>query len=255
MYELNGKAALVTGGSRGIGAATAILLAEHGADVAISYVSRPDLAAKVAKAIEAKGRRALAVQSDVTDADGCAKFVDRVAATFGRLDVLFNNAGGPAPGNIDPESDNPATLDTWHRAVATHVNGPFYCTRAAIPHMKKQGGGVIINMASVAAHRGAPGIIAYQTVKSTVLGFTRGCARDLADLNIRVNCVSPGLIQTDFHARMTDEQRQHILKNRIPLHRIGTPEHIALAVLQLITNDYITGENLTIDAGLISRIA
>ena len=199
--DLRNKVALVTGASRGIGAATARLLAANGAGVAVNYVTRPDRAEQVVREIQSAGGRALAIQADVSAPAQVQRMVEHVVKELGRLDVLVNNAGGPAPGSIES-----VTEETWRRAIAVHLDGPFHCTRAAIPHMKQQGEGAIVNISSVAGIRGCPGAIAYQTVKCAILAFTRGLARDLADYNIRVNCVSPGIIRTDFHAAMTEEQ-------------------------------------------------
>jgi NAD(P)-dependent dehydrogenase (short-subunit alcohol dehydrogenase family) len=248
--ELKNKLALITGASRGIGAATAKLLAANGAAVGVNYVTRPDKAEQVVRDIAAAGGKAFAIQADVSDPAQAERMVERAVKELGRLDVLVNNAGGPAPGSIES-----VTLETWRRAIAVHVDGPFYCTRAAIPYMKKQGEGAIVNISSVAGLRGCAGTIAYQTVKCAVLAFTRGLARDLAEYNIRVNCVSPGIIRTDFHAKMTEEQKKFNLDKRIPLHREGKPEDVAEAILLLVRNDYMTGENVVVDAGLTMRIA
>jgi NAD(P)-dependent dehydrogenase (short-subunit alcohol dehydrogenase family) len=248
--ELKGKVALITGASRGIGAATARLLAARGASVGVNYVTRPDLAEKVVAEIRLGGGRAIALEADVADKSQVHDMVQRVVAEFGRLDALVNNAGGPAHGTIET-----VTEETWRSAIAVHLDGPFYCTRAAIPHMKRNGEGAIVNLSSVAGIRGCPGSVAYQTVKCGIQAFTRGCARDLADFNIRVNCVSPGIIRTDFHARMTEEQKKFNLEKRVPLHREGRPDQIAEVILMLITNDYITGESFVVDGGLTMRIA
>jgi NAD(P)-dependent dehydrogenase (short-subunit alcohol dehydrogenase family) len=226
------------------------LLAANGAAVGVNYVTRPDKAEQVVRDIAAAGGKAFAIQADVSDPAQAERMVERAVKELGRLDVLVNNAGGPAPGSIES-----VTLETWRRAIAVHVDGPFYCTRAAIPYMKKQGEGAIVNISSVAGLRGCAGTIAYQTVKCAVLAFTRGLARDLAEYNIRVNCVSPGIIRTDFHAKMTEEQKKFNLDKRIPLHREGKPEDVAEAILLLVRNDYMTGENVVVDAGLTMRIA
>jgi NAD(P)-dependent dehydrogenase (short-subunit alcohol dehydrogenase family) len=248
--ELKGKVALVTGASKGIGAATARLLAAHGAAVGVNYNTSPAAAEQVVAQIRAAGGKAIAIQADVSDKAQVDRMVERLVAEFGRLDVLVNNAGGPAHGTIEK-----VTEETWRRAIAIHLDGPFYCTRAALPHMKKQKEGAIVNISSVAGIRGCPGTVAYQTVKCAVLAFTRACARDLADSNIRVNCVSPGIVRTDFHAAMTEEQKKFNLANRIPLHREGRPDQVAEAILFLVRNDLMTGESIVIDAGLTMRIA
>ncbi len=248
--NLKGKVALVTGASRGIGAATAGLLAARGAAVGVNYVAQSALADKVVNDIRSAGGRALAIRADVSDKAQAQRMVDGVVAEFGRLDILVNNAGGPAPGAIET-----VTEDTWRRAIAVHLDGAFFCSRAAIPHLKKNGEGAIVHLSSVAGLRGCPGNVAYQVVKCAIQALTRGMARDLADYNIRVNCVSPGIIRTDFHAAMTEEQKKFNLEKRIPLHREGRPHQVAEAILLLIANDYITGENIVVDAGLTMRIA
>jgi len=225
-------------------------LAAKGACVGVNYATRPDLAEKVVNEIKAAGGSAIALQADVSDKAQVQQMIERVVAGFGRLDVLVNNAGGPAHGTIET-----VTEETWRRAIAVHLDGAFYCTRAAIPHLKKNGEGAIVNLSSVAGIRGCPGNVTYQLVKCAIQAFTRGCARDLGDYNIRVNCVSPGIIRTDFHAAMTEEQKKFNLEKRIPLHREGKPEQVAEAILLLVTNDYITGENIVVDAGLTMRIA
>ncbi len=248
--ELEGKVALVTGSSRGMGAATAKLLASNGVAVGINYLSRSDLAEQVIGEIHAMGGKAVAIRADVSRRKEAYELVKEVVESLGRLDILVNNAGGPAPGSIQEVSE-----ETWHKAIALHLDGPFYCTRAALPYLKRSGGGAIINLASVAALRGIHGAVAYQTVKGAILTFTMSLALELAPFHIRVNCVSPGVIRTDFHSSMTPERKSWNEKYRIPLHREGRPEEVANAILFLIKNDYITGENVVIDGGLSKWMA
>jgi NAD(P)-dependent dehydrogenase (short-subunit alcohol dehydrogenase family) len=139
--------------------------------------------------------------------------------------------------------------------MAVHVDALFHLCKAAIPHLKRQAEGAIITIASSAAIRGVPGAIAYATAKGAVPQFTRCLARDLADFNIRVNCVAPGVIRTRFHDDMPPERKKLNLEQRIPLHREGTAEQVADVVGLLVTNDYLTGETIVIDGGLTSRIA
>jgi len=248
--ELKDAVALVTGGSRGIGAATALALAREGAMVGVNYQSNADAANKVVGQIQALGRKAVAVRADVANGDQVRAMVTQVVSALGPVDVLINNAGGPIPGTIDQ-----ITEKVWWQGLAVHLDGPFHCTRAVVESMKQRRRGVIINVSSVAALRGAPGNFAYQTVKAAIQGFTRGLARDLADCNVRVNCISPGLIDTDFHAALPAEKKQMFCDVRVPLHRFGTPGEVADAIVTLVRNDYVTGENLTIDGGLTMRIA
>ena len=248
--ELTGKAVLVTGGTMGLGEAIAVELARGGADVAIAARNLDEPAENVRQAVESLGRRCLAIAADFCRADGCARAVEQTASEFGRLDVLVHNAGGPSPGKIDE-----ITAEQWRQTMDLHVNANFYLVKAALPHLRKHGEGCIITVSSTAGVRGVPGAIAYATAKGAIPQFTRSLARDLADDNIRVNCVAPGVIRTRFHADMTPERKELNLKHRIPLHREGTPQQVADVVAMLVTNDYITGETVVIDGGLTSRIA
>ncbi|MSR64873.1 MAG: SDR family oxidoreductase [Verrucomicrobiae bacterium] len=242
--------ALVTGSSRGIGAATALALARAGAHVGVNYQSNAAAANSVVEQIKAIGRKAIAVKADVSDGDQVRGLVAHVVSALGPIDILINNAGGSIPGTIDQ-----ITEKAWWQGLAVHLDGPFHSTRAVVESMKQRRRGVIVNLSSVAALRGAPGNFAYQTVKAAIQGFTRGLARDLAEFGIRVNCISPGLIDTDFHAALPPEKKQLFCDLRVPLHRFGTPEEVADAILTLVQNDYVTGENLTVDGGLTMRIA
>ena len=248
--DLNGKVALVTGGTMGLGEAIAIELARRGADVAIAARNLGEPAEAVRRAIESVGRRCLTIAADFGLADDCTRAVEQAAQEFGRLDVLVHNAGGPSPGRIDE-----VTPEQWRLTMDLHVNANFYLVKAALPHLRKQGEGCIITVSSTAGIRGVPGAIAYATAKGAIPQFTRSLARDLADDNIRVNCVAPGVIRTRFHADMTPERKELNLRHRIPLHREGTPEQVAEVVALLVTCDYITGETIVIDGGLTSRIA
>jgi NAD(P)-dependent dehydrogenase (short-subunit alcohol dehydrogenase family) len=247
--NLNGKVALVTGGTLGIGAAVVRDLARRGADVAIS--ARHLAAAADALKIELQKleRRCLLVAGDMAKPADCTAAVETTARELGRLDILVHNAGGPSPGKIED-----ITPEQWHATIDLHVNACFYLCRAALPHLRRAKEGAIITVSSTAGIRGVPGAIAYATAKGAIPQFTRALARDVADDNIRVNCVAPGVIRTRFHDDMTEERKQNNLKNRIPLHREGTPEQVAEVVGLLVTNDYITGETYVIDGGLTMRI-
>jgi NAD(P)-dependent dehydrogenase (short-subunit alcohol dehydrogenase family) len=248
--ELTGKVALVTGGTLGIGAAIVVDLARQGADVAVVARNLGQPANDLQQQVEALGRRILLFTGDMALADDCAAAVEKTASHFGRLDVLVHNAGGPSPGKIDEIS-----AEQWRSTMDLHVNANFYLAKAALPHLKAHGEGCIITVSSTAGIRGVPGAIAYATAKGAIPQFTRSLARDLADFNIRVNCVAPGVIRTRFHEDMTPERKELNLKHRIPLHREGTAEQVAEVVRLLVTNDYITGETVVIDGGLTSRIA
>lgn len=248
--NLTNKTALVTGGTMGIGAAISTELAKRGADLAIVARNLGDEAHQIEQQIEAAGRRCLLIQGDMAIAAECARVVNETAAHFGRLDVLVHNAGGPAFGKTEE-----VTPELWEHTLALHVSANFYLTKAALPHLRKNGEGAILMISSSAGVRGVPGAIAYATAKGALPQMARCLARDLADDNIRVNVVAPGVIRTRFHKDMTAERKEHNLKHRIPLHREGTAEQVADVALFLITNDYITGETVVIDGGLTSRIA
>jgi len=247
--NLSGKCALVTGGTKGIGAATALGLAGKGADVAI--VSRHDDsdARSVLKAIGNLGRACTMITADMAKAEDARRAVEETVESLGGLDVLVHNAGGGAPGFLTEVPE-----ETWYYAFDVHVHAAFHLCRAAIPHLKERGEGAIVLLSSVAALRGFPGAIAYGVVKGALVQFARGLARELADDNIRVNGVAPGIIRTAFHAAMTPEQERNNLDNRIPLHTFGNAEQVADVILLLAENDYITGETYTIDGGLTMRM-
>jgi NAD(P)-dependent dehydrogenase (short-subunit alcohol dehydrogenase family) len=248
--NLTGKTALITGGTLGIGAAIAVDLARRGANISIAARNLGEPAEVIAAHIQSLGRRVLVQAGDMARAEDCAAVVERTVEHLGRLDVLVHNAGGPSPGKIEE-----VTPDQWRYTMDLHVNANYYLARAALPHLRKHGEGCIITVSSTAGIRGVPGAIAYATAKGALPQFTRSLARDLADDNIRVNCVAPGVIRTRFHDDMTPARKELNLKHRIPLHREGTPEQVAEVVALLVTNDYITGETIVIDGGLTSRIA
>ncbi len=248
--DLHNKVALVTGGTKGIGAATAIAYAQAGANVAIVGRHHDGDAKQVIAAIEKLGRRGVFVQADCAKPAEATACVEKAAAALGPIDVLFHSAGGPVNGGLFD-----LTPEMWHEAFAIHVHAIFFLCRAAIPAMRKKREGAIILMSSTAGLRGVWTNVAYQAVKGAIPQLTRALAREFADDNIRVNCVCPGIIRTRFHDPMTAEQKEINLKNRIPLHREGTSEQVATAIRELTTNDYITGESVVIDGGLTMRIA
>ncbi len=248
--KLEGKVALITGGTRGIGAATALVLAERGADVALVGRHDDDEARQVAARIEKLGRRSALILADMSRPEDATRAVEETARQLGSPGVLVHSAGGPVPGSlleISPEA--------WQAAFDVHVHAVFYLCRAAVPAMRQKKEGAIVLISSVAGIRGVPFAPAYQVVKGALPQFARAAAREFADDNIRVNVVAPGVIRTRFHANMTPETKQHNLENRIPLHREGTPEQVAHLIAEVVVNDYITGETLVIDGGLTMRIA
>ena len=243
MTHLTNKVALVTGGSRGIGAAIARRLAHDGADVALTYVSAPDRANAVAAEIDAAGRRGLAIHADSAHPAAVAAAVDRTAAELGRLDILVNNAGIFIP---SPFEDS--TLDEVDRMWAVNVRAVIVASQAAVKHMTD--GGRIINIGSCLAERVAsPGLTLYAMSKAALVGLTKGLARDLGPRGITVNCVEPGPIDTDMNPATgpgADDQRRSTA-----LGRYGTPDDIAAMVAHLAgeAGRNITGAQILIDGG------
>lgn len=248
--NLQGKVALVTGGTRGIGAASAILLAEAGADVAIVGRRADDEAMQTKQRIESTGRRCELLSAHCGDRQSNTQCVRDTVDRLGSVDVLVHSAGGPVNGGL--LELNP---DDWYAAFDCHVHAIFHLCREAIPVMQKKKEGAIILISSTAGIRGIHTNIAYQVVKGALPQFTRALAREFANDNIRVNCVAPGVVRTAFHAKMSPEQKKLNLEHRIPLHREGTPEQVATVIRELVTNDYMTGETVVIDGGLTMRIA
>jgi NAD(P)-dependent dehydrogenase (short-subunit alcohol dehydrogenase family) len=242
--NLQGKRALITGGTKGIGAAIAIDLARQGAHVAINGRHHDQDASDTKRAIEAAGRKCEVVVADVAHQEDAERAVREAANALGGVDVLVHCAGGPSWGTIDK-----CPPEQWHATFAVHVDAAYYLCRAVLPLMRAKREGAIILVSSVAGIRGVPNAIAYATVKGAILQFTRSLARDVADDNIRVNCVAPGVIRTRFHESMTPEAKAHNLAVRIPLHREGTPQDVAEAVRLLVTNEFITGEAIVVDGG------
>lgn len=248
--DLRGKVCLVTGGTSGIGAATALRLAQAGAHIA--NVSRSKVSEDPegpGPALEAHGATVRFLTADVADPAACRGCVDEVIREFGRLDILVHSAGGAVPGGLYAVTD-----ESWMNAFAVHVHSVFHLTRAAAPYMAKQGEGAIVLLGSAAGLRGCLGALAYGVVKGVLPQFARNLARELADQRIRVNCVSPGVIRTPFQDFLTPEQAANNIKNRIPLHREGSPQDVANLIVSLIENDFITGENIVIDGGMTMRI-
>jgi NAD(P)-dependent dehydrogenase (short-subunit alcohol dehydrogenase family) len=250
LMNLSDKVALVTGGTRGIGAATAIALAREGANVSIVARRSDNEANAVRQAIIALGRRCEIIQADCGQPEDAARCVRDTEAKLGMVDVLVHSAGGPVNGGLFD-----LTPEQWQSAFDVHVHAVFHLCRAAIPAMRAKKEGSIILISSTAGLRGIVTNVAYQVAKGALPQFTRALAREFANDNIRVNCVAPGVVRTDFHKTMSEEQRRVNLDHRIPLHREGTSEQVAELILTLVKNDYITGETMTIDGGLTMRIA
>ena len=247
--NLQGKACLITGGTKGIGAATAIEFAKLGADIAIAGRHDDAEAKKTVAAVKATGRKCQLILGDMAKPQAAQAAVDQTIAALGGIDVLVHSAGGLVPGGLLE-----LTPEAWHAGFDVHVHAVFYLCRAAVPHMKARKEGSIVLISSSAGKRAIRTNVAYQAVKGALPQLTRALAFELADFNIRVNCVAPGVIRTAFHANMPPEVKENNLKNRIPLHREGTIEQVASLIREMATNEYITGETFSIDGGLTMRI-
>lgn len=249
MIDLTGKVALVTGGSRGIGAACCRLLARAGCDVAINYRRRADRALAVAKDIEAEGRRAVQVPADVMNPLQVSVIVERVVRDLGGLDILVNNAGIWVEGAIETLTDA-----DWARMIGVNLSGSFHLCRAAVPAMRARGGGSIVNVTSTAGQRGEAFHAHYAASKGGILALTKSLAVELAPHGIRVNAVSPGWIRTDMtEPFLTPERIGDSLKEPIPLGRPGMPEDVAGPVVFLCSNlaAHITGATINVNGGAV----
>jgi len=244
MGRLDGKTALVTGASRGIGRAIALELAREGARVAVNYQSNDAKAQEVADEIGKCGGKCLLVKANLADPKEARAMVKRVADQFTHLDVLVNNAG------ITRDKLLPRMTDEdWLEVIQTNLNAMFFCTSAAIPIMTAQSYGRIINISSINGQVGAIGQANYSASKGGIFAFTRTAALELAKSGITVNAIAPGFTQTDMFAKVP-EAIQTQIKARIPLGRFAQPEEIAKAVVYLVADgDYITGQQININGG------
>ena len=248
--DLRGKVCLITGGTKGIGAATALLFAKRGANVAIVGRDLEDPEVRDTRTrLELASGKSLVIRGDIANHEDAESAVARTIDELGGIDVLVHSAGGPVPGGILEITPN-----DWYRAFDVHVHAVFHLCRAAVPHMKMQRRGAIVLVSSVAGIRGLKTNVAYQAVKGAIPQLTRALAYELADDDIRVNCVAPGVIRTAFHKNMPDEVKKNNLENRLPLHTEGTGDQVASLIRELVENEYLTGETFTIDGGLTMRI-
>ncbi len=243
MSEHKGKAAVVTGGSRGIGKAIVLTLAAAGFNVAFSYASNQAAAEEVEKAAKTFGVEVLAVKADAADAEQAQALVEQAHKQFGRIDALVNNAG-IAKDNLLMRMSN----EDWDKVLDTNLSGAFYTSRAVARIMLKQRSGAIINLSSVVGVFGNAGQANYAASKAGLIGFTKSLAKELGSRSVTANVIAPGFIETD----MTESVPKEKLLEHIPLGRLGEPEDIAKTVLFLITSgSYITGQVIHVDGGLV----
>ena len=247
MIDLTGKIAIVTGGSRGIGRAIVLRLASQGADVAFSYRGNAAAAQDTAAAVEALGRRALAVQGDVSDPVAAEGVVAAALAAFGRVDILVNNAGITRDDLIMRMS-----VESWREVLETNLFGAFYTIKAVTRPMLKARSGRIINITSVSGQAGQTGQANYSAAKAGLIGLTKATARELASRGITSNAVAPGFVLTELTQDLPEALMTELLA-RTPLGRLGTTDEIAAAVAFLASDEaaFITGQVLAIDGGLV----
>ena len=244
---LSGKVAFVTGASRGIGRAIAVRLAQDGAKVALNFASNISKAETVKSEIESFGGEAMLVQGDVADFETVTALIKQVVDTWGRLDILINNAGITRDNLLLKMS-----VDDFDRVISTNLKGVFNCTKAVTKLMMKQRGGRIVNMSSVVALKGNISQTNYAAAKAGIIGFTKSAARELASRGVTVNAVAPGLINTDMTAALSEKVKEVMLQE-IPAGRMGTPDDVANAVAFLVSDQaaYITGQVLSVDGGMV----
>jgi len=245
--DLSGKTALVTGGARDIGRAVVLALAANGAGVVINYRSSGDRAQQLVDQVKEGGGDAVAVGADVATQSGVDKVIEAALDFGGSIDILVNNAGGMLARKKLEEIDE----SFWDAVMALNLRSVFLVTRAAVPHMSE--GSAIVNLSSLAARDGGGGgALAYSAAKGGVLTLTRGLSKELAPRRIRVNCVSPGLIDTTFHDTFTSPEVRKAVASRTTIGREGRPEDVANAVLFLASeaSSYINGESIEINGGL-----
>ena len=244
--NLSGKVAFVTGASRGIGRAIALRLAKDGAKVALNFASNSAKAEEVKAEIEASGGEAMLVQGDVAKFEVVTELIKKVVDTWGRLDILINNAGITRDNLLLKMSE-----EDFDKVISTNLKGVFNCTKAVTKLMMKQRGGRIVNMSSVVGLKGNISQANYAAAKAGIIGFTKSAARELASRGVTVNAVAPGFINTDMTAALSEKVKE-VMMQEIPAGRMGTPEDVANAVAFLVSDEaaYITGQVLSVDGGM-----
>src|SRR3954470_13348536 len=247
MIDLTGKSAVVTGGSRGIGRAIVLRLAEQGADVCFSYVSNEAAAQETTAEVEKFGRKALAVQANVTQPEAAEMLIKAALEAFGKVDILVNNAGITRDDLIMRMSP-----ENWRDVLETNLFGASWTLKAVTRPMLRAKSGRIIQISSVSGQAGQMGQANYSSAKAGLIGLTKAAARELASRGITVNAVAPGFVLTELTQDLNDDLKSPIIE-RTPLGRLGTPEEIAYAVAFLASEEaaYITGQVLAVDGGLV----
>lgn len=245
--KLQGKVAIITGGDSGIGRSVAVLFAREGADVAILYLDQHQDADETRRVVEEQGRQCLTFAGDVADEGVCRKLIEETLSTFGKLDILINNAAEQHP----QERFEDITQQQWEKTFRTNVFGMFQMTQAALPHLGK--GASIINTSSVTAYKGNPMLIDYSSTKGAIVGFTRALAMSLAERGIRVNSVAPGPIWTPLIPSTFDADKVAEFGANVPLKRPGQPEEVAPAYVYLASSDssYVSGQVIHVNGGTV----
>ncbi len=249
MIYLDGKKALITGGSRGIGRATAILFAKAGCDLAINFINQKEAAEKVREEIDKIGRECLVFKADISQKNDVNSMINEVMEKWGRIDILVNNAGIWTYGEMGKMSEK-----IWAETMKINVDGVFYTCNAVIPHMKEKKRGWIISVSSTAAVRGEAFHSHYAASKGALVSLTKSLAVELGPYNIRVNCVAPGWVDTDMCSEVfSDPGFRDKVRESIPLRRIPPPEDIAGPILFLASDlaQHITGEVLNVNGGSV----
>jgi 3-oxoacyl-[acyl-carrier protein] reductase len=243
---MEGKIAVVTGASRGIGRSIALALADAGAHVVVNYAGNAQAAKEVAEAIEQKGRQAFIYQADVADSEQVATMMEEVLKVFGKIDILVNNAGITRDNLLMRMKE-----EEWDQVIATNLKGVYNCIKAVTRPMMKQRSGRIINISSVVGSVGNPGQANYVAAKAGVIGLTKATAKELASRGITVNAVAPGFIETDMTAKLTEEIQAGLL-TQIPLQKLGQPNDVAHMVSFLASEkaSYVTGQTIHVDGGM-----